>query len=151
MGLDMYLSAEKYIWSDENGDIQQAINDAGIDTKGMRVKGITVDAMYWRKANAIHSWFVNVIQDGEDDCRPYNVEVEQLKELVDLCKDVLAHRDNPEYAKEHLSPMAGFFFGDTDIDEFYYEDLQDTIDGLEKFINDDEFVRSWDFTYRSSW
>jgi hypothetical protein len=151
MGLDMYLSAERYIWSDENGEIDEAINNAGIDTKGMRVKGVRVDAMYWRKANAIHNWFVNVIQDGEDECKPHNVEVEQLRELVALCKDVLAHQDDPEYAAEHLPPMEGFFFGDTGIDEYYYGDLEETIEGLEKFINDEEFTRRWEFTYRSSW
>jgi hypothetical protein len=148
MGLDMYLSAERYIWTDENGDIQQAVNDAGIDTKGMRVKGVTVAAMYWRKANAIHNWFVQNVQDGEDDCKPYHVSVDQLRDLVELCKRTLANRAE---AEDLMPPLAGFFFGDTEVDEFYFEDLMDTIDELEKFINDEEFVRCWEFTYRSSW
>lgn len=151
MGLDMYLSAERYIWTDENGDIDKAINDAGVDTKGLRIKGVTVQAMYWRKANAIHGWFVENVQDNDDDCRPHEVEVEQLKELVELCKDVLAHQDDHAYAVQHLPPINGFFFGDTGIDEYYYGDLEDTIEGLEKFINDEDFVRRWEFTYRSSW
>lgn len=41
---------------------------------------------YWRKANHIHNWFVENVQDGEDDCR-YHGEVtkEDLEELLVSC------------------------------------------------------------------
>ena len=58
MGLDMYLSAKRYIWKsgDSDKDIQDKLNEVVKDDlpDGMRVKEIAVDAMYWRKANAIH-------------------------------------------------------------------------------------------------
>lgn len=44
---------------------------------------------YWRKANAIHGWFVQNVQGGEDDCGIYTVELGQLAELRDACKNVL--------------------------------------------------------------
>ena len=53
--------------------------DAGI------IKGDT-EIIYWRKANAIHKWFVENVQEGVDDCGEYEVTVEQLTELRDLCK-----------------------------------------------------------------
>lgn len=44
---------------------------------------------YWRQANAIHGWFVRNVQGGEDDCGIYEVELGQLAELRDACKNVL--------------------------------------------------------------
>ena len=31
-------------------------------------------SIYWRKANAIHGWFVKNAQQGIDDCRTYSVD-----------------------------------------------------------------------------
>ena len=48
------------------------------------------NVMYWRKANAIHRWFVNNVQGGEDDCEfHFEVTKEVLKKLRDVCKEVL--------------------------------------------------------------
>ena len=79
MGLDMYLSAQKYIekidWNKaEKADLasairpewQNVINAAGVsaiedgDVYGCAVK---VNAAYWRKANQIHQWFVDNVQE----------------------------------------------------------------------------------------
>ena len=45
---------------------------------------------YWRKANAIHRWFVQNVQDGVDDCGTYIVTREQLEQLKAACERVLA-------------------------------------------------------------
>jgi len=149
MGLDMYLSAEKYQYgslNEEPTDLTKAVNGF-IDTKGYQVKSFKIWACDWRKANQIHEWFVQNVQGGEDDCAPYNVDTGQLSELVDLCKRVLANR---ELAEELLPTQAGFFFGGTDYDEHYFQDLEDTIKKLEHFATDPSWA-SWDFTYQSSW
>ena len=44
---------------------------------------------YWRKANAIHKWFVDNVQNGVDDCGEYKVTKEQLIQLHNACNDVL--------------------------------------------------------------
>lgn len=45
---------------------------------------------YWRKANAIHRYFVDAVQDGEDDCRCHNeVTPEILEDLRDRCKRII--------------------------------------------------------------
>lgn len=154
MGLDMYLEARRYIWqswSDEetpdtriNAGIQQLIPGIG----DLRVKGVTVEAMYWRKANAIHRWFVNECQDGEDGCRHSEVSRDQLIELRDLCQQVL---DDPDRASELLPTQGGFFFGSTEYGEGYVQDLRETVEGLTRIIDNAEFERNWDFYYHSSW
>jgi hypothetical protein len=111
--------------------------------EGMRVQEITVDAMYWRKANAIHGWFVQNCQEGEDDCREYYVDREQIEELRNICKATLQGQDDGE-----LEPTEGFFFGSYEKDEWYYKDLQETVEGLDKVLT---LPNSYEFYYRSSW
>lgn len=88
---------------------------------------------YWRKANAIHNWFVENVQDGNDDQRDYRVSIEQLQELLNIVDEVL---DDREKASSLLPTREGFFFGSTDYDEDYFQDLKDTKLLLEKAIAD---------------
>jgi hypothetical protein len=86
MGLDMYLSAKRYLWrvDGDDKDIAQKISDIGLDNGGMRVKEVRCEAMYWRKANAIHYWFVQNVQSGADDCREYFVTRDNLRSLLKI-------------------------------------------------------------------
>jgi len=143
MGLDMYLNAKRFIWFNEE-ELAETVAAVFPELKGRRVKEIIVEAMYWRKANAIHKWFVDNVQEGEDNCEEYWVSREQLAELRDLVKDALDRRDS-----DQLPPQAGFFFGSSDVDDWYWDDLQSTADGLDKVLAD--FPERWDFYYRSSW
>ena len=88
MGLDMYLSRKHFIWSSDRGEVKITGTKSRID--GSKVKYIIEEAGYWRKANQIHNWFVNNVQGGEDDCKPYYVDKEDLQKLLDLCKQVKA-------------------------------------------------------------
>ena len=49
------------------------------------------EVAYWRKANAIHKWFVDNVQKGKDDCKEYRVTRRNLLDLCDLVSDVLDH------------------------------------------------------------
>jgi hypothetical protein len=155
MGLDMYLSAEKYNYGaldEKPTQLTKAVN-LFVDTGGYQVKSFKIWACDWRKANQIHEWFVQNVQGGEDDCQPYNVDTGQLSELVDLCKQIMAVKklsERKKLAEELLPPQGGFFFGSTKIDKYYFQDLKDTIKKLEPFATDPAWA-SWDFTYQSSW
>jgi hypothetical protein len=145
MGLDMYLSAKKYLYQHDETAKDAVVGKAigymvGTD---LRVNEVSAQAMYWRKANGIHSWFVKHCQDGTDDCGEYYVSREQLKKLLAECKKVMQGKDND------IEPLEGFFFGSTDKDEYYYEEVKRTSDGLQKLFK--ELDDSWSFYYRSSW
>lgn len=146
MGLDMYLTAEKYIFNDET-EISSALANVGFKSKGKRVRSVSVDIMKWRKSNQVHRWFVDNIQKGDDNCKRYYVSLEKLAELVDLCKQVLA---NNALAEELLPTQQGFFFGSDEYDEMYFLDLQDTVLLVEPVLKDREWL-DWDFYYQSSW
>jgi hypothetical protein len=148
MGLDMYLNAKRYLWRTrgEEATLAQQISDLDIGNNGMRVKEITCEAMYWRKANAIHYWFVQNIQDGSDDCREYYVSQEKLQSLLETCETVVA---DPSKADELLPPAEGFFFGSNAIDEWYWDDLNDTIITMKRIL--ESTTDEWEFYYASSW
>lgn len=156
MGLDMYLTGKRYmstVFDKEDGEKQEAIQKLFPELAGRGgrwgdsspVKEVQIEAGYWRKANHIHDWFVQNVQNGEDECRPHYVAREQLQELKDVCEQVLADRSK---AAELLPTASGFFFGSTDYDEGYFQDIEATI----QIINDClALPNSWDFEYRSSW
>ena len=111
-------------------------------------ESISEQVGYWRKANAIHRWFVENVQDGEDDCdyhRP--VTKEDLQKLLDLCRSVLNDRSE---AGELLPVERGFFFGSYDYDEWYFSDIAQTAQLCERLISEFDFD-NYDLYYRSSW
>ena len=154
MGLDMYLTAKRYLWShsEQDKEIAKRIADLvevepDFESKfrgaSFCPKEVSIDAMYWRKANMIHQWIVDNIQEGEDDCKEYYVPREDLETLLANCVNALTNRDG-----DILPPSSGFFFGSTAIDEYYWQDLEDTVKGLEKALS---LSDEWEFAYRASW
>ena len=148
MGLDMYLDKRTYVkYWEHNGDdnyevkVTKKNEPTNIDPK--KVKYIIEEAGYWRKANQIHRWFVENVQDGVDNCGDYYVERNQLQALLDLCK--IVQKDHSK-AEELLPSASGFFFGGTDYDEWYYNDIENTIKILESALEDGD-----EFYYSSSW
>jgi len=154
MGLDMYLKKKTYIknWDhtpEEN--LHYVIIKKGDtireDIKQKRISEIVEDIMYWRKANHIHKWFVDSIQSGEDDCREYYVNRDDLEKLVKLCQDILKFKAGDLDPRKILPVFEGFFFGGYTYDEWYYEACKRTIDIVGKALLEED----GDFYYQSSW
>ena len=155
----MYLTAKKDFYPDF-GDINEKEENLKTFSKLLSGSGITVNEIdsefptssvsfkvgYWRKANAIHAWFVKHCQAGVDDCNSYSVSRENLIDLKDSCTAVLA--DNSK-ANSLLPPQAGFFFGSTEINDYYLDDLKLTIKIIDRCLR--ERLSNWNFSYNSSW
>lgn len=150
MGLDMYLSKKTYVkqWEFQSPEekYEVIVTQGGKpleSIKANRVKYIEEEVGYWRKANQIHNWFVKNLQNGVDDCGEYYIEADELKKLLDACKKV----QNDHSLAESLLPSAsGCFFGTTDYDDWYFEQIKNTIDILEDALSDGNY-----FYYSSSW
>lgn len=145
MGLDMYLNAKRFLWHNEN-ELADTVSNAFPELGKARVKEVTAELMYWRKANAIHKWFVDNVQDGRDECQESWVERKQLEQLLAVIEEVLADKKK---AGELLPPSAGFFFGSTEVDDWYWEDLERTRDGLRDLLSKN--LKGWDIYYHASW
>lgn len=94
MGLDMYLYRKHYYGGRYKDKDKHDLKLSGDFAKKQRidisrVSYIEENVGYWRKANAIHNWFVRNVQDGEDNCAQYYVEREQLQTLLDTIEKVL--------------------------------------------------------------
>lgn len=156
MELDMYLEKvysvnwlpNKYI------DIKVISNNKPIPIQKDKVVSIVEGVGYWRKANAIHNWFVTNVQEGEDDCKEYVVSISKLQELLETCKEVYKAKDTDtaeEVADEKLPTTSGLFFGSTDYDEYYYQYIKDTIEileGLNLYNEENMYIY---YRYSSSW
>ena len=124
--------------------------------KPERVSYITESIMDWRKANQIHGWFCNNTHELVDNIR-YDVTRENLEQLLSDCKKVLEILntstksvtqvaggwkdgkefmvdvevyDNVDEVMEILPPTQGFFFGSEYIDDYYKQDIENTIEVL---------------------
>lgn len=182
MGLDQYLNRKNYVkaWDHQKKAerFSVAVKKGGKAYKGIDPKKITYiieEIGYWRKANAIHAWFVKNVQKGVDDCGDYYVSREMAQKLLDTCKIVLegsklvpgkvlngySYKDDKKVpimeegkiiqheatAKLHLPTQEGFFFGSTDYDQYYYEDIKNTIKIMEEALKDED----GEIYYGSSW
>lgn len=152
MGLDMYLSR--------------------------RPAGCLQEVAYWRKVNAVHNWFVTKKGGGIDECQEIRVDTEDLRELLDLCKQVKAiailkdgqvsngyrfdargNKEpilvqgkiiaNAEEIDQLLPTQSGFFFGSTDYDDWYMEGIDMTIEQIEKILAEDN--GDYEYVYQASW
>jgi hypothetical protein len=149
MGLDMYLTKKTYIGAnykhrDVKIKIDCTIGDKKIIFDPEKISEIIERVGYWRKANAIHNWFVQNVQDGKDECEEHYDSFEQLNELKSLCQKILKTKDI-KLIEEKLPPTEGFFFGSTEIDENYFGDLVETIQIIESLDS------RGDYYYQSSW
>lgn len=161
MGLDMYMYCN-------DRELTHAVQDEEWRAR----RGMI---MYWRKANAIHRWFVEHAEysNQTDDCRPIDLTINDLEQLRDLCKEVL---ENPSNAPNILPTEDGFFFGSTEYGDDYFYDIEYTYKALDKILRlinpakeiksregqyagmtwaDDRIYRHNDwilkFTYEASW
>lgn len=106
---------------------------------------------YWRKANHIHKWFVDCVQDGEDDCEKYEVTKSNLLDLKAVCEEVLSLKGKDEGKIEEILPTeSGFFFGSTSYDEYYFSDVEETIRIINNVLETTDFEKEL-VVYQSSW
>lgn len=221
MGLDMYLERSKKVnglsineigilrdyidWKESGNECSFMAwcgrHEAEVKTDYIdKIKNENIDFQevgYWRKANQIHNWFVQNVQNGIDDCGRYEVSKEDLIKLRNLCEKVLnaaifeddyviaytTYEDievvkerekghdvqiveyengwvqvkapgkvivNENEIAELLPTSSGFFFGSYEYDEYYFNDLRETIDVINNVLDETDF-ETYIITYCSSW
>lgn len=150
----------------------------------------------WRKSNQIHKWFVDNIQNGVDDCGRYVITRHDIIKLKELCEKIISltvksekpvkyyedgngishecwqvptytiTKEGLNFVEENLPTQPGFFFGGTMYDDWYFFDVEESI---EKFKNilmfldmnywslyedkdiPNKYTGRWVLEYSSSW
>lgn len=151
----MYLYADKYVggWNhsslESKGEYASILEATGfpVDRVAEHSPSLEVKVCvgYWRKVNAIHSWFVRNVQNGVDDCGYHYVPRESLLDLKTDVREAYADRSSTV-----LEPVSGFFFGSYEKDRWYYSGLKYTSLLIDELLGD-ERLKDWDFYYHSSW
>jgi hypothetical protein len=154
MGLDMFLKGKRYLYPSSSNDTAHDIQRLFPELEHIPshwgegtsiVTEVVVDLGYWRKANAIHGWFVREVQREVDDCGYYEVPAAKLEMLREQCEAVLT--DN-SLAPTLLPVTEGFFFGGREYDDWYFRYLKDTIAIIDAVL---PIRDKWTFYYHSSW
>ena len=169
MGLDMYLEIRKSEYrskySKDKGsriklEYPKDITEFIPDLTDLRISRQTnYEVGYWRKANQIHNWFMQNCANRDeydnpiDDCRPVEITVDKLEALLDTCKKVLADHS---LAGSLLPTTDGFFFGSTEYDDYYFGELEQTVEIIEpvlKFAKHKLEIKdyAWEVYYQASW
>jgi len=152
MGLDMYFSAgqslsEKYGTKEESTrhkKIRPLFEDIPV-SNNLNSVTVNIEVGYLRKANQIHKWLVDNIQDGVDECQKSYFSKEDIKKLKRICENVL---ENKELAKELLPVDEGFFFGGTEYDEYYFDGIKRALKICSLCL---ELSNKYEIYYTSSW
>lgn len=159
MGLDMYLIKRKKSKKIDN------------------LWDFDKDLMYWRKANQIHRYFCTYGEEIEKDIS-YKISKEILEKLLEKCNNIMdiviteeGKIKNGETLKngewepilqdgitivnkdeiaEILPTQDGFFFGSTEYDQWYLDDIRNTKKVLEEILKEVDFENE-DCFYLASW
>lgn len=156
MGLDMYVKAKIYVGLSNMENLRDGIVTLQKATAPLgMLRELSYEFLYFRKANWLHKWFVDNVQEGEDDCGEYEIDVDTLEKVLAVIQEVL---DDHSLAESLLPTQSGFFFGDTRMDESYFEELKTSYDYIsaevakyhkfKKGFGKDIYVY---LTYQSSW
>lgn len=88
------------------------------------------EVAYFRKVNFLVRYFWDQLHkfDYEDMCYLSNLDLLKLKER---CLQVLKDHS---LAEELLPTMSGFFFGSTEYDEYYFEDLEFVVEDMTEIL-----------------
>lgn len=158
MGLDMYLTKKTYVGAEYKhrnvtGKVKILIEGVELPIQFNRISEISERVGYWRKAKQIHNWFVENVQGGEDDCKEHEVSYKQLAQLLHDCNEVLS---NPQKAEKILPVRRGCFFGSYEYDEYFLNDLRDTVEIITPLLNEAKEYNGEKYLpetiiYQSSW
>lgn len=106
-----------------------------------------IEVLYFRKVNFLLPFF-----NYEDNCSVIQITKEQVEELIKRCNQVLDFyieltMDDKELdefelynnVKDILPTQAGFFFGNTDYNEYYIESVKYVKNDFEDLLNSFDF------------
>ena len=118
----------------------------GLDVTFYKAKrgetGDMEEVAYFRKVNFLVKYF-----QYEKNFSLEKISTPKVQLLLDYCVKVLGDRSE-ETSKKLLPTQGGFFFGSTEYDQWYYEDVERVYETFKEILDDlsddeDLFMRCW--------
>ena len=86
------------------------------------------EVAYFRKVNFLIPFF-----GYEENCSNIEIDKYQVEDLIEACKAVL---EDHSKAEELLPTTPGFFFGSTEYDDWYFDDVESVKATFESILED---------------
>jgi hypothetical protein len=128
MGLDMYLTGEKFLMA------------RNLEEDGFRLRSKTLDLGYWRKHPNLHGYIVQTFAGGKDECQNIDLGVpDHIRTIIAAVK------------AQQLPHTTGFFFGVSDSSQKQFDQDIAIFERALAWVETDEpgILRS--VRYRASW
>lgn len=161
-----YIHDKGTIYRDLEKSYNKALEDNDPEAEVYRTRMDELLAPYdetnvWfgRKENHIHQWVIDAYNAKEAQAHQWIIDAPRITDtnlehiLIDpdqLLGDLETVIKNPELAPEIMPTSSGFFFGSTDYDKFYFEDVM----ALHKTLNAEKkqgYFNNHSFFYWSWW
>lgn len=111
---------------------KETLKEYGCEFKDLLIYD-TEELAYFRKNNWLRKFIVdNTDYEDDYDCVYLRVTRDLLKTLLNDINNVL---DNNSKAEELLPTQSGFFFGSTEYDRWYFNDLGNSKEKIQRIIN----------------
>lgn len=141
MGLDQYMYISKEILDEDYYEyLGEEVKNANGEVEYYDEESVLSEIAYFRKSNWLHGYFDRLCESktghGIGNCEYFIFSQEDLINFLDVCREVV-ECDSIAIAEEMLPPQSGFFFGSKAIDDYYFEDVQDAINALKEYEEDD--------------
>ena len=129
------ISHEDYekLSEDEQKKIQQEVSKWYKKQPNTDKYGIS-EIGYFRKVNFLMAFF-----NYEGNCEFKEIAKSELEDLVERCNAILTttkKKDRQEKAEDLLPTQSGFFYGSTEYDKYYYDDVKEVRDWASGVLND---------------
>ena len=107
---------------------------------------------YFRKVNFLVRFMESY---GEiENCKDFKVSKEMIEDLRDRCSLIIKTRDpqkKEELARMFLPTRSGFFFGSTDYDDWYYNNVKEVKAACNKILTQMEKLKTTESIYFHIW
>lgn len=109
---------------------------------------------YWRKANQIHGWFERRFPELENGVYiplTWGDLTDLLDDLIECAKEI-ANRGTPDHlCKDKLPTTEGFFYGSYEYDDWYVDDIFESVSKVLKCMCEMTKNPNAQFTYMAWW
>lgn len=134
MGLYMYLTGNKYFWTNWKDSSKNPHED------GFKVKSHNLELGYWCKHPNLHGYIVNTFAEGKDECQEIGLNEEDMAKIIESIK------------AKTLPATEDFFFGASESnDEQIAEDVAIFEAAIDWVRSGDDAKESRSVNYRASW
>lgn len=92
-----------------------------------------IEIGYFRKVNFLVAYMSAYFNEDIENCKDYSLTVDCVEELIRRCEEVLKDHS---VAPILLPTMDGFFFGNTEYSEYYFEDVKEVLEKMQEVLKE---------------